>query len=679
MSAELNVEALRVAAAPLMAVLPAAAWLPHLLNKAPAEGARTNAPATWRTLDAALDLVSLPHVTGVGFAICPGIISLDFDHCRDPVTRELTPLVADELDRFASFAYGTPSGTGIRIVGLNGSNITGGKSVRVLRDGTRVEIFIGPTNFYNTFTSDMFPGHDRLVDISDLTLDYLMGLPPPGVAHTGNGTDRSGPGGPLGGGGGRGGSGGGDPTASIEDVVAALKVIPNPTQNWDFWSYIGMTVFRSTSGSEEGLRAWMTWSAKHPCHEDAACEERWRHWFRSPPNRLGFGTLYHWARQASPLFVPPRFIPRIEGAAEAGKAEEKPAARLLHLQEVEDMQPPGWLIEGVLPAQGLAVLYGAPKSGKTFVALAQALHIAWGQPWAGRPVQRGGVVYIAGEGVHGMGDRLKAARTQFGIPRDIPFWMHRGALDFTDPKLPETLVAMVREVVPAGEAVALVIIDTLARSMPGADENSARDVGLVIATAGRVQVLLSCAVLAIHHQGKDEERGMRGTSALRGAVDASFRVVAHEDAPRVTLINEDQKDAETSGDMVFDMVSVPVPGSIGRSSLVPVLAPEEVAGSGQEAAGGGRRAEPKGMAKRALEILVDVIAGPEGAILPPLEGLPANGTLRGVSLEVYRREYHARNPERDHETRRKALRRAIDDLIQMRRVDTRDIWIWLVT
>ena len=319
------------------------------------------------------------------------------------------------------------------------------------------------------------------------------------------------------------------------------------------------------------------------------------------------------------------------------------------------------------------MLYGAPKSGKTFVALAQALHIAWGQPWAGRPVQRGGVVYIAGEGVHGMGDRLKAARAQFGIPRDIPFWMHRGALDFTDPKLPETLVAMVREVVPAGEAVALVIIDTLARSMPGADENSARDVGLVIATAGQVQVMLSCAVLAIHHQGKDEERGMRGTSALRGAVDASFRVVAHEDAPRVTLINEDQKDAETSADMVFDMVSVPVPGSIGRASLVPVwpgaamslMCPAAVS--------------QRGMAKRALEILVDVIAGPEGAILPPLEGLPANGTLRGVSLEVYRREYHARNPERDYETRKKALRRAVDDLIEMRRVATRDIWIWLAT
>jgi hypothetical protein len=271
--------------------------------------------------------------------------------------------------------------------------------------------------------------------------------------------------------------------------------------------------------------------------------------------------------------------------------------------------------------------------------------------------------------------RLRAARAQFGMPDDVPFWMVPGALDFTDTGLADRLVALVREVVGDGVPIGLVVIDTLARAMPGADENSAQHVGLVIRTAGLVQARLGCCVLAIHHQGKDEERGMRGTSALRGAVDAAFRVVPHDDAPRITLRNEDQKDAETCADMVFDMVRVVVPGTICRESLVPVLVSPDEMGADD---GDRQRGEPKGMAKRALEILVDVIAGPEGAILPPLEGLPANGTLRGVSMEVYRREYHARNPEREYEARKKALRRAIDDLIEMRRVATREPWIWLV-
>jgi len=89
--------------------------------------------------------------------------------------------------------------------------------------------------------------------------------------------------------------------AIAEDIAAALAVIPNADVSWDDWSRIGMTTWRASGGSAEGLAAWKAWSAKSSKHSDAACEQRWRHWFRSPPTRLGFASLYRLARQANPL------------------------------------------------------------------------------------------------------------------------------------------------------------------------------------------------------------------------------------------------------------------------------------------------------------------------------------------------------------------------------------------
>ena len=95
------------------------------------------------------------------------------------------------------------------------------------------------------------------------------------------------------------------PERGIAAITAALNAIPNEKQNWDHWSRIGMAAWRSSGGGRDGLEAWRSWSAKHECHVDSACDERWKHWFRSPPTRLGFGTLYYLAREANPLFVAP--------------------------------------------------------------------------------------------------------------------------------------------------------------------------------------------------------------------------------------------------------------------------------------------------------------------------------------------------------------------------------------
>jgi hypothetical protein len=128
------------------------------------------------------------------------------------------------------------------------------------------------------------------------------------------------------------------------------------------------------------------------------------------------------------------------------------------------------------------------------------------------------------------------------------------------------IIAIARDTA-AGQPIALVVVDTLARAMPGVDENSAQEVGLVIAACDAVKEQLQCSVAPIHHTGKDQERGMRGSNAIHGAVDTTLRIKAAGDR-RIQMINEDQKDGEPAPPMTFAMKEV----STGfRSSLVPVL------------------------------------------------------------------------------------------------------------
>ncbi len=66
----------------------------------------------------------------------------------------------------------------------------------------------------------------------------------------------------------------------------------------------------------------------------------------------------------------------------------------------------------------------------------------------------------------------------------------------------------------------LVVIDTLARAMPGTDEG-AEDMSLAVAHMTRMRDALGATILALHHATKNGE-WERGHSALRGGSDFMF-------------------------------------------------------------------------------------------------------------------------------------------------------------
>jgi Primase C terminal 2 (PriCT-2) len=97
----------------------------------------------------------------------------------------------------------------------------------------------------------------------------------------------------------------GNPEAPIEDIVAAMEVIPNDDLDWPSWNTFGMAVWRASGGSEDGYAVFDQWSQKSAKYDAHETRFRWDHYRQSPPTQLGFGTLAYHARQAQPSWRPP--------------------------------------------------------------------------------------------------------------------------------------------------------------------------------------------------------------------------------------------------------------------------------------------------------------------------------------------------------------------------------------
>jgi putative DNA primase/helicase len=89
----------------------------------------------------------------------------------------------------------------------------------------------------------------------------------------------------------------------IEDVVAALSVIPNDNREWKDWNDFGLAIWGATGGNDEGGKAFADWSAKASKNNPETTAARWKHYTTSPPTRIGFGTLVYHARKACPSWT----------------------------------------------------------------------------------------------------------------------------------------------------------------------------------------------------------------------------------------------------------------------------------------------------------------------------------------------------------------------------------------
>lgn len=212
-----------------------------------------------------------------------------------------------------------------------------------------------------------------------------------------------------------------------------------------------------------------------------------------------------------------------------------------------EFKPTDWLIDGWLVRNTLAGLVGPSAVGKSFLAIDWACRVATGRPWFGGKVHRGGVFYLAGEGRQGLRKRVAAWESYYATPiAGAPLYLADSLPFLCEPSQAlgtiDAIASLADELLfnCGGAEPALVVIDTVARAMGGANENSAEHMGQLIRTMDWLRERWQATVLAVHHTGHDASDRARGSSAFRAALDSEFLLKADE--PRVLLSASKAKD-----------------------------------------------------------------------------------------------------------------------------------------
>lgn len=220
-----------------------------------------------------------------------------------------------------------------------------------------------------------------------------------------------------------------------------------------------------------------------------------------------------------------------------------------------------WIVDDYIESDSLAQVFGDPGGGKSFVAIDIACCIATGTKWHGHDVRQGAVFYIAGEGHNGLARRFRGwtLGNQVSLAGAPLYKSHRAAqlYDATEAAVvAESIKQLASE---SGVNPSMIVIDTLARNM-GGDENSTEDMNAFIQHLDLyLRQPYKCCVLVVHHSGAMDKDRSRGSTALRGALDAEYKCQLDQGSKTITFEAKKMKDAEMPESKAFSITQVDLP------------------------------------------------------------------------------------------------------------------------
>lgn len=224
-------------------------------------------------------------------------------------------------------------------------------------------------------------------------------------------------------------------------------------------------------------------------------------------------------------------------------------------EEIEPQLSSLWLIKKTLPQQGIALVYGHPGSGKSFLAVDIAMHVALGRDWNGLRTTKGVVAYVAAEGQKGLRNRIVAFRRHNQLEGPIPLALIPTPLDLYDSAADRhSLCRAVRRAVERyNEPLALIVVDTISKTL-GAGKENTDDLAVYVSNCGALSAEFGCCVMPVHHRPKDaESTEPRGHGSLKGGVDTVILVEAGK--PKRARITK-QKDDEERELLLFNLQPV---------------------------------------------------------------------------------------------------------------------------
>ncbi len=325
------------------------------------------------------------------------------------------------------------------------------------------------------------------------------------------------------------------------------------------------------------------------------------------------------------------------------------AGRFVFPSDCENGPRRGYIVKGILAPGDVAALIGPPGCGKSILAPHIAYAVAQGRAVLGMRTKPGRVLYIPSEDFTGMRQRVAALRRTYGDTRDFAM-VDCGNL--RDPAARATLRADVGEWRPD-----LVILDTLGAAFAGLDENSAQDMGEVVAMA-RDLARTGCAVLLVHHTTKANDGTPRGHSVLNGTLDMSLCLEPADEGGVIRGTLGKNRNGTTARQIAFRFHAVELGEDEDGDPITAPMAVELQPGDG---------ARPDRL-PRAPRAMLDILREKAGA------GRMLESEWRAACVDGRRV-----STADDRDGRTKAYRRAFAVLLDRRMVESSGGEVWAAT
>ncbi len=194
------------------------------------------------------------------------------------------------------------------------------------------------------------------------------------------------------------------------------------------------------------------------------------------------------------------------------------------------------LVKGLIDRNTTNLFFGPSTGGKSFLVIDIGISLARGYEFWDqyRIPEKCGVLIVLGEGGGGYHKRVEVAMRKHKItdrsPKNFPFAFISGTFNmFNDDEFSkrsrQRIVDAVKELEKlSGHKVRLIVYDTMSKMLGSGNENEAKDVRVFQGNAEKIAVECDLASLIVHHTGKEEGAGARGSYALLGDMEAQLQL-----------------------------------------------------------------------------------------------------------------------------------------------------------
>ena len=378
------------------------------------------------------------------------------------------------------------------------------------------------------------------------------------------------------------------PQGVAADRVRGMLSRLDPDLEYNEWIKVGMALHHEAEGEDWGLSLWDEWSAKGSKYTGSeTLDPHWRSFGSNRGRAVTIQSVIGMAGGVNP--------DDFDDLSTIPAPVHKPKFEVIQVNAFAAGPQPEWIVKGVIPAATVGVMFAESGGGKSFAIFDIGMSVARGVPWNGQRVRQGRVVYVAAEGADGVRKRAQAYAQRTGVAlSDVPLGVIAGRPDLIKDDH-KALAAAVN----AWGGADLLIIDTLAQSMAGGDENSGEDMGKVLAHCQLLHSLTNAMILLVHHSGKDASKGARGWSGLKAAMDCELEITRNGEQ-RALRVSK-QKDGEDGIGWGFRLLQVAL-GQDADGDPVTSCVVEW----GEMPAAGGALKEPKGRWQKAVwDVVLD--------------------------------------------------------------------------